>query len=113
MAYEKIAFVASGSPRAQEAGKDLRKRYGGVNPDEAEVVVALGGDGFMLETLHDFMNRDVPIYGMNRGTVGFLMNEYREDDLVDHLNQAAVDSGQVLAKFVEAHLRWLCFDAMS
>ncbi len=89
MAYEKIAFVASGSPRAQEAGKHLRKRYGGVNPDEAEVVVALGGDGFMLETLHDFMNREVPIYGMNRGTVGFLMNEYRQDDLVEHLNQAA------------------------
>ncbi len=49
MAYDKVAFVASGSPKAQEAMKLLRKRYGGVNPDEAEVVVALGGDGFMLE----------------------------------------------------------------
>lgn len=89
MAYDKVAFVASGAPQAQEALKLLRKRYDGVNPAEAEVVVALGGDGFMLETLHAFIKHDVPIYGMNRGTVGFLMNEYREDDLVGRLNQAA------------------------
>ena len=89
MAYEKVAFVASGSPQAQEALKLLRKRYGGVNPDEAEVIVALGGDGFMLETLHDYLERKVPIYGMNRGTVGFLMNEFREDDLMENLAQAS------------------------
>ena len=89
MAYEKVAFVASGSPKAQEAFKQLRKRYGGVDPDEAEVIVALGGDGFMLETLHDYLDRKLPIYGMNRGTVGFLMNEFREDDLMDHLAKAS------------------------
>ncbi len=89
MAYEKIAIVASGSPKAQEAGKLLRKRYGSATPEQADVIIALGGDGFMLETLHDFLARKVPIYGMNRGTVGFLMNEFREDDLIEHVNQAA------------------------
>ncbi len=87
MAYDKVAFVASGSPKAQESLKLLRKRYGGVNPDEAEAIVALGGDGFMLETLHDFLDRKLPIYGMNRGTVGFLMNEFREEELMEHLAQ--------------------------
>jgi len=87
MAYDKVAFVASGSPKAQESLKLLRKQYGGVNPDEADVIVALGGDGFMLETLHDYLDRRLPIYGMNRGTVGFLMNEFREDDLLEHLDQ--------------------------
>ena len=89
MAYDKVAFVASGSPKAQESLKRLRKQYGGVNPDEADVIVALGGDGFMLETLHVYLDRKVPIYGMNRGTVGFLMNEFREDDLMENLAQAS------------------------
>ncbi len=97
MAYEKVAFVASGSPQAQEALKLLRKRYGGVNPDEAEAIVALGGDGFMLETLHDYLERKVPIYGMNRGTVGFLMNEFREDGLMEHLAQASATTLHPLA----------------
>ncbi len=90
MKFEKIAFVSSDSPKAQEAAESLRKRYGGANPDDADAVVALGGDGFMLETLHAFLNRNVPIYGMNRGTVGFLMNAFSEDDLLDRLDQAAV-----------------------
>ena len=89
MAFEKVAFVSSGSPKAQEAEKLLRKRYGGANPDDADVIVALGGDGFILETLHAFLSRAVPIYGMNRGTVGFLLNEYREDGLVERLGEAA------------------------
>ncbi|MCH9019643.1 MAG: NAD kinase [Proteobacteria bacterium] len=88
MKFEKIAFVSSGSPTAQEAAASLRKRYSGANPDDADVIVALGGDGFMLETLHAFLNRNVPVYGMNRGTVGFLMNEFSEDDLPDRLDQA-------------------------
>jgi NAD+ kinase len=89
MAYEKVAFVSSGSPKAQEALKLLSKRYGGALPEEADVIVALGGDGFMLETLHVYLDRQVPIYGMNRGTVGFLMNEYREEGLMEHLDKAA------------------------
>jgi NAD+ kinase len=89
MAFEKVAFVASGSPKAQEALKFLRKRYGGVEPTEAEVIVALGGDGFILETLHDYLDRGVPIYGMNRGTVGFLMNEFVEEGLIERLDAAA------------------------
>ena len=90
MAENKIAIVSSGSPAAEEGAKVLRGRYGGVNPDEADIIVALGGDGFMLETLHTYLNRGVPIYGMNRGTVGFLMNEYREDDLLESLDAASV-----------------------
>jgi NAD+ kinase len=59
-----------------------------VPPDEADIIVALGGDGFMLETLHRFFDKDVPIYGMNRGSVGFLMNDYGADDLPDRLDRA-------------------------
>jgi NAD+ kinase len=89
LAFEKLAFVASGSPAAQASEHALRTRYQGVEPDNADVVVALGGDGFMLETLHRFIGRGVPIYGMNRGTVGFLMNEYREDDLPARVSEAS------------------------
>ncbi|MFP6745244.1 MAG: NAD(+)/NADH kinase, partial [Alphaproteobacteria bacterium] len=89
MAFDKITFVASGAPAAQASVKALRERYDGVDPEFADVVVALGGDGFMLETLHRFIGRGVPIYGMNRGTVGFLMNEYIEDDLAGRLAQAS------------------------
>ncbi len=67
----------------------LRARYESVAPEEADIVVALGGDGLMLETLHRFMDRDVAIYGMNRGTVGFLLNEYREPGLIRRLQVAA------------------------
>ena len=88
MAFERIGFVASDAPEARQAADRLRQRYGDVEPEQADVVVALGGDGFMLETLHRFLGRGVPIYGMNRGTVGFLMNEYREDDLAERLAAA-------------------------
>lgn len=84
----KIAFVASDSPLAQEARVSLAARYGSVALDQAEVIVALGGDGFMLQTLHDTEAFDAPVYGMNRGTVGFLMNEYHEDDLLFRLAAA-------------------------
>ena len=62
--------------RGQAALANLRQQYEDAGPDEADVIVALGGDGFMLQTLHAFIERDKPIYGMNFGTVGFLMNEY-------------------------------------
>jgi NAD+ kinase len=86
--YERIAFVASPNPEAGEAGERLRARYGHVSPGDAQVVVALGGDGFMLQTLHEFMQSGTPIYGMHRGTVGFLMNDFSEQDLHERLNAA-------------------------
>jgi NAD+ kinase len=75
----RIAFVAADTPDAQGGLQKLIARYGEVDPAEADVIVALGGDGFMLEMLHKHMSRRVPIYGMNRGSVGFLMNNYREE----------------------------------
>ena len=83
-----IAFVASPTPEAQSARDRLVARYGHVDLRAARVVVALGGDGFMLQTLHDTMTLDAPTYGMNRGTVGFLMNEYRETGLTARLAAA-------------------------
>lgn len=84
----RLAFVASDRPEAQEARDRLAARYGDVALEEAQVVVALGGDGFMLETLHRTMSAQTPIYGMNRGSVGFLMNEYSEDELLERINAA-------------------------
>lgn len=86
--YERIGLVASSTQAARLAARNLAKRYGKVPPDEADVVVALGGDGLMLRTLHRFMGTRKPIYGMNRGSVGFLMNEYDEDDLPARLAAA-------------------------
>ena len=88
--YDKIAFVASEVPEAQDALQRLTARYGSAPPGEADAIVALGGDGLMLQTLHRFLNDRIPIYGMNRGSVGFLMNEYREDDLRERLSDAEV-----------------------
>jgi NAD+ kinase len=84
----KIAFLASRAPVAQTARAALIARYGDVVPAQAEVVVALGGDGFMLETLHRMQVLGVPVYGMNRGTIGFLMNDYVESDLPERLAAA-------------------------
>ncbi|MGE0154296.1 MAG: NAD kinase [Reyranellaceae bacterium] len=77
----KLAFVAAETPEALAALKTLKKRYGAVAPERADVIVALGGDGFMLRTLHRYRALNTPIYGMNRGTVGFLMNDYRSTGL--------------------------------
>lgn len=77
----RIAFLAAQSDPAQEARARLVARYGDATPDAASAIVALGGDGFMLETLHRFLGRGIAVYGMNRGSVGFLMNDYVEDDL--------------------------------
>lgn len=86
--YERIAFVASTSPEAIEARDRLAARYGDTAPAKADVVVALGGDGLMLQTLHALMRTGIPIYGMHRGTVGFLMNDFQEDDLKERLAAA-------------------------
>src|ERR1700756_1864096 len=79
--YDRIAFVASAVVEAQEALAQLVEFYGNHDPADADVVVALGGDGLMLQTLHRYMHSGKPIYGMHRGTVGFLMNEYSTHDL--------------------------------
>jgi NAD+ kinase len=84
----RISFVAAPTPRAEEGLRRLGDRYGNCSPADADVVVALGGDGFMLSVLHRLLADPRPVYGMNRGTVGFLMNEYREDGLVERLQQA-------------------------
>jgi len=86
--FSKVAFVSSTTPEAQEAVEVLARAYPHVQPDEADVIVALGGDGLMLQTLHRFMGTSKPIYGMNKGSVGFLMNDYREDGLLDRLDAA-------------------------
>jgi len=86
--FEKIAFCASRAAPAQASLSAMEKRYGNVPPEEAEVIVALGGDGFMLATLHDTQDLPAPVYGMHRGTVGFLMNDFSEDLLMERLDAA-------------------------
>jgi NAD+ kinase len=88
--FKRIAFVASDTPSAQKARRLLVHRYGDATPDSADVIVALGGDGLMLSTLQRFMNSGKPIYGMHRGTVGFLMNEFSDKQLVERLAAAHV-----------------------
>jgi NAD+ kinase len=84
----KLAFTASARPEAQEALRRLRHVYGEAGEGEADVIVALGGDGHMLDTLRRRLKDKRPVYGMNRGTVGFLMNDYNENGLVERLAQA-------------------------
>jgi NAD+ kinase len=88
LARERIHFVASSVPLAEAARVRLAARYGQIAMDDADVIVALGGDGLMLSTLHSTTGRSVPVYGMNRGTVGFLMNAYSEDGLTERLAAA-------------------------
>ncbi len=83
-----VAFVAADTEPAQAALAELTRRYNASPLEEADIIVALGGDGFMLETLHRTLDRGVPIYGMHRGTVGFLMNEFRPDGLLERLARA-------------------------
>lgn len=84
----RIHFAASPRPRAQAAKRTLEQRYGQASDADLDVVVALGGDGFMLETLHQYMGRATPIFGMNCGSVGFLLNDYAEDGLITRLRNA-------------------------
>jgi len=88
IATDRIAFVAAGFEGAQAALQELTAAYRSVAPDEADVVVALGGDGFMLQTLRRFIDTDVPVFGLNRGSVGFLMNEYQPEELPKRLKRA-------------------------
>lgn len=84
----KIAFLASDTALSQEARQRLEARYGVHAPEQADVIVALGGDGFMLQTMHATQALGLSVYGINRGTVGFLMNAYAEDDLIERLDRA-------------------------
>lgn len=88
MNLTRIAFLASPATAAQEAWADLTKRYRQVDLDKADVIVALGGDGFMLQTLHDTQHLNLPVYGMNCGTVGFLMNTFDLAELPARLASA-------------------------
>ncbi|HLH11157.1 MAG TPA: NAD kinase [Methylovirgula sp.] len=85
---KRMAFISTGAPEAEAARIRLIHTYGNADPGSADVIVALGGDGLMLQTLHRFMGSGKPIYGMNRGSVGFLMNEYREEDLEKRIEEA-------------------------
>src|SRR6056297_384276 len=83
-----LAFLASEHPGARKALAALEQRYGRVEPSEAEVLVVLGGDGFMLHTLHEHAQLDLPVFGMRLGDVGFLMNLYAPDDLPERIHAA-------------------------
>ncbi|MCB1554945.1 MAG: NAD kinase [Xanthomonadales bacterium] len=84
----RLAFVASRADEAQSMLASCRARFGEVRPDESDVIVALGGDGFMLQSLHRHMALGKPFYGMKAGTVGFLMNQHRPDDLMERISRA-------------------------
>jgi len=88
MTFKAISFLAAPTPEAENAKASLVRQYGDTAPKDADVIVALGGDGMMLHTIHDTLDLDVPIYGMNRGSVGFMMNAFDEDDLKARLNRA-------------------------
>jgi NAD+ kinase len=89
--FSKLAFVASSIDAARDARARLENLYGSVPLDEADAIVALGGDGLMLQTLHQTMQLGTPIYGMHQGSIGFLMNDYREEGLIERLNAAEIN----------------------
>lgn len=89
--FKKLAILSSQKPEALSARQSLIQLYGDHDAADADAIIALGGDGFMLETLRRYMTlirRGLPVYGMNKGTIGFLMNDYSEEDLLERLNQA-------------------------
>lgn len=92
-AAPRLAFMAGLTPEAQGARARLVARYGEVEPEQADAIVALGGDGLMLRALHRFMDGGKPIFGMNRGSVGFLMNDYAEENLPERI--AAAESAVI------------------
>ncbi len=90
MEYSRIHFIASSSAQAQSALQTMLRRYGQHQPASADIIVALGGDGFMLRTLHRLLSADLPVYGMKLGNVGFLMNRYQEEHLLERLASANI-----------------------
>ena len=107
----KLHFVATPVPEAQAALANLRQQYTDAGPDAAEIIVALGGDGYMLQTLHSFLGRGKPIYGMNLGSVGFLMNEYNEAELAERLAKA--EQAQIHPLRMRATTSDQCTDALA
>lgn len=104
MDITKLHFVCSNTQTAETAGKKLIKRYGQASIHDADVIVVLGGDGTMLHNLRDFMHTKKPIYGMNRGSVGFLMNEYEEKDLPKRIAEARMEKLHPLRMIADSHL---------
>ena len=103
--FKKLAFVASERPIAQEAMDELVRLYGNVDAAEADAIIPLGGDGFMLETFRRYLplvTRGLPVYGMNKGTVGFLMNQFNSEDLIERLKNATVTRVHPLSMKAEA-----------
>ena len=103
--FQKIAFLSSEKQEAQRVKQALIDRYGNADAAHADVIVALGGDGFMLETLKRYMpliRRGLPVYGMNQGTIGFLMNSYSEDGLHERLGSAKAASIHPLRMIAKA-----------
>ncbi|HYM30232.1 MAG TPA: NAD kinase [Candidatus Cybelea sp.] len=90
MTLERIAVVADHNEGAAAGEKELLSEYGAVPPENADVIVVLGGDGFMLRTMHRYMHLGAPFYGMNRGTVGFLLNKYNPENLAERLGRAEI-----------------------
>lgn len=84
----KLSIVPGHRPEAAHAAEQLKQRYGHNDPQKADVIVAVGGDGLMLEVLRQQMNHGTPVYGLNRGTVGFLMNNYAEDGLIERIEKS-------------------------
>lgn len=91
MKITKPFLIAAESKKAKDAYDELNKKYKfAKNISDADAIIVLGGDGFMLHTLHNYMETNLPIYGMNCGSVGFLMNEYRSDNIFENLNDASL-----------------------
>ena len=100
--YKNFCYITSGTPESESAAESLRNRYGESPANEADALIVLGGDGVMLQALHDHMNHSRPIYGMNRGSVGFLMNEYHEDDLPKRVAAAHAETIRPLEMIAES-----------
>ena len=108
MANLRIHFTASPRPEAQAALSTLTRLYGQTPPENADVIVPLGGDGWMLETLRDRFTHPVPVYGMHRGTVGFLMNEFKIEDLperIDSAQRASINPLEMVAEQVNGQVQ--------
>src|SRR3546814_2686676 len=98
----KIALVASNAPAAMEAEAELRPLYDFVDLAEADLLIALGGDGFLLHMLHQLLDqrRSLPVFGMNRGTIGFLMNEFRVEGLLERLEIGRASCRERVCQYV-------------
>lgn len=100
----KFHFITSETEDAILASRKLIKKYGQTPAGEADIIIVLGGDGTMLQVLRDFMNSNKPIYGMNRGSVGFLMNEYEENKLAERVAAARKEEIHPLRMIAESEL---------